>query len=179
MPVVYWLFDDRCICVMRHGYVGVSTRWANRLRRHKRGRFPTFCWKLLFDGSLADCLLFERQLRPMPGIGWNEAPGGEYGGGSAAKKERTKQLMREAALRRYAQPGERERTQASVKAAFKSIDRSGANNPRFGIAMSDETKAKISAKARDRGMRGARNPMFGKKRTDMKRDDRGRFFGRA
>jgi NUMOD3 motif len=89
-------------------------------------------------------LLLESKLRPVAGIGWNEAPGGEHGGGSAPKKEATKQLMREAALRRYQDPEQRLKTQQIVKAAFVGIDRSGENNSHFGRTLSDEQKSRIS-----------------------------------
>jgi len=175
--VLYWLHDASSVCLMRHGYVGISTRWQNRLRRHRRDKkLPPFDWKILFEGTLLECLTFERRLRPLPGIGWNDAPGGEHGGGSAPKAERTKLLMRDAALRRYAQPGERERTQTAVKTAFKQIDRTGVNNGHFGKHHTEETKSKLRANIIERGgVAGVKNPMFGKRRTDLTRDKSGRF----
>jgi hypothetical protein len=142
--VVYWLYDDQCVCPWRHGYIGISRRWLNRLKRHRALRRRSFKWRILFSGTTADCLLIERTLRPTFGIGWNEAPGGEYGGGSAPKKQTTKEKMRLAALRRYFDPSEKIKMQLLVKAAFVGIDRSGVNNSHFGKPVSDEGKRRIS-----------------------------------
>jgi tartrate dehydratase alpha subunit/fumarate hydratase class I-like protein len=51
--------------------------------------------------------------------------------GVGPKSEKTKAKMRAAALRRYANPAEREKTQKAVKQAFEHIDRSGSNNPNY------------------------------------------------
>jgi hypothetical protein len=142
--VVYWLYDDQCVCLWRHGYVGISIRWKKRLKRHVARRKNAFKWKILFRGSLVDCLKYESILRPSFGIGWNEAPGGEHGGGSAPKKEATKLKMSLSALRRYSDPVEKIKTQAAVKAAFIDVDRSGANNSHFGHSLSAVSRQNIS-----------------------------------
>lgn len=167
--VVYWLYNNRCICPWRHGYIGISRNWLKRLKRHRTNR-GDFQWKHFFTGSVEDCMTIERQLRPRPGIGWNEAPGGEYGGGSAPKKEQTRELMRQAALHRYTDPAERERTSAVVKTALKNVDRSGTNNSNYGKQTSEAAKEKMRTKIIKRGgIAGSNNPMFGRKRTEAER----------
>ena len=114
----------------------------------------------------------EQRLRPRPGIGWNEAAGGIHGGGKAPKKERTRTLMRLAALDRYTDPLERERTSRFVKEGLKDIDRRGSNNAHFGKPHSEEAKEKIRQRIKDRGKKGllaARIRISGRKRTDEQR----------
>jgi hypothetical protein len=149
--VVYWLFDDKCVCPWRHGYVGISRTLTTRLRRHRATR-RSFEWKILFKGSLEQCLKLERVMRPVFGIGWNEAPGGEYGGGSAPKKESTKRKMSDAALRRYQDQNERARMQKIVKNAFIGIDRTGPNNSHYGRSLSDDQRMRISVARTGKGV---------------------------
>jgi hypothetical protein len=164
--LVYWLYDNHCVCPWRHGYVGISANWSRRLKRHRSNR-GAFQWKHLFVGSIDDCLNLERRLRPQPGIGWNEAPGGEYGGGSAPKKQKTRELMRKSALLRYTDPAERERTALIVREALKEIDRSGPANSNYGKTTSEATKKKMRLKIQERGgVAGPNNPIFGKPRPD-------------
>lgn len=83
--VVYWLYDERCICPWRHGYIGVSIQFDARLQRH-RNRAGTrksavgipliFDHKIPFVGTLDECLALEEKLRPHVRIGWNRARGG-------------------------------------------------------------------------------------------------------
>jgi hypothetical protein len=69
--------------------------------------------------------------------------------------------MREAALRRYQDPAERERTAAVVKEALKDVDRAGPNNSHFGKAHSRESKALISRRVAERGGHGGtKNPNY-------------------
>lgn len=169
--IVYWLRDNTCVCPWRHGYIGISINWPRRLKRHRTnlGR-NTFEFDHLFVGSIEECKGLERSLRPTPGIGWNEAPGGIHGGGAAPKKERTRELMRIAALKRYTDPSERERTSLVVKEGLKGIDRAGTQNSHFGKPHSEKTKDKIRQRIKERGgMAGANNPMFGRKRTPAER----------
>jgi hypothetical protein len=80
--VVYWLYDDQCICVWRHGYVGISKNFKARISGHLTNQqLPDFNWRILFTGSLAECRRLESTLRPRPFIGWNTAPGGGGGAG--------------------------------------------------------------------------------------------------
>lgn len=151
--VVYWLFDERCICPWRHGYVGISRRWKFRLRQHVATRDRLFEWKILFEGTSVDCLNLEAVLRPAFGIGWNVAPGGAKGGGSnAPKTEAHKLKIQSAALRRYADPAEKIKTQAIVKKAFVGVDRSGSNNSHFGISVSAASRQRISEARKGKGL---------------------------
>ena len=77
------------------------------------------------------------------------------------KSRKTRERMREAALRRYRDPVEREKTRAAVKKAFETIDRSGANNGHYGKPLSEATKQKIRDRLIERGgYAGSRNPNF-------------------
>jgi hypothetical protein len=86
MPcVVYWLFDDRCFCPWRHGYIGISIQFDARLKRH-RDRAGTrksavgvpsiFDHKIIFTGTVDECVALEAAMRPRKNIGWNRAVGG-------------------------------------------------------------------------------------------------------
>jgi hypothetical protein len=76
--ILYWLFDDSCICLWRHGYIGVTTRWPHRLIKHRASKqWPEdFKSLVLWRGDRDECLALERQLRPHPNIGWNTTVGG-------------------------------------------------------------------------------------------------------
>ena len=168
--VVYWLFDAKCVCPWRHGYIGISKNIRRRVIRHRysakhghNDRLPdTFEIQILFRGDIRQCLALEFQMRPRPYIGWNLGIGGCLDGSMLAGVPQTmkhRERIRAAALRRYSDPAERERTKTAVKAAFKTIDRSGANNSMFGRKMSEATKEKIRAKIIERGgVSGVNNP---------------------
>jgi hypothetical protein len=159
--VVYWLFDDRCVCPWSHGYIGISGRIARRLNQHREsGRFPNFEIKILFKGAKNDCLALEAKLRPRPSIGWNVGIGGYADGRGTRgipKSPEHRERIRAATLRRYADPVERARTRAAVKKAFVHIDRTGSNNAMFGRKHSEETKHKI-ARRKIGQQSGADNP---------------------
>jgi hypothetical protein len=163
--VVYWLHDQNCTNPMEHGYIGVTSRQRRRAIMHRYNRrFPKFEMTILFRGERIECLNAEAVFRPRPNIGWNKATGGGHESGhlrGIPKSPEQRAKMREAALRRYADPAERDRTKAAVKQAFESIDRTGANNGRFGKPMSDETKQKIRDKITERGgVSGQMNPNY-------------------
>jgi hypothetical protein len=165
--VVYWLYDETCTNPELHGYIGATGRFWARIGMHKKsGRFASkhFEIKILYRSSNRQaCLAYEKQLRPHPDIGWNIHIGGfQKGGGGKGipKSPEHRAKQREAALRRYADPAERKRTQRAVKKAFKTIDRSGANNAMFGRKQSEETKRKIGDKALARDVSGKRNPNY-------------------
>jgi hypothetical protein len=135
------------------------------MRQHREsGRLPeNFRIEVLFRGPKEDCLALEHRLRPTPHIGWNVGVGGFTNGKGLRgipKSPEHRAKQREAALRRYADPAERKRTQRAVKKAFKTIDRSGANNAMFGRKQSEETKRKIGDKALARDVSGKRNPNY-------------------
>lgn len=136
--VTYWLRASSHTKPDEQGYVGVCLRrrishrvykhhWANET--HKRFT-PDFEWEILFEGSETECFKLERNLRPEIKIGWNLAAGGEEGRGSGSKgvpkSPKQKAKMRAAALARYADPTEHERTAKAVKKGLRNIDRSGA-----------------------------------------------------
>ena len=69
-----------------------------------------------------------------------------------------------AALRRYQDPAEHQRTSEAVKRGLADIDRSGAGNSMFGRTMSEETKQKIRDAIDERGgVSGSRNPNYHRK----------------
>jgi hypothetical protein len=72
--VVYWLFDETCICPRLHGYVGISARFLKRLKDHRDK--PPFQHAILLRGAEAECFALEQQLRPHHRIGWNRSKGG-------------------------------------------------------------------------------------------------------
>jgi len=167
--VVYWLYDGSCICYERHGYIGVTVDWPHRLWRHRCDPqsaifLPAdFDGRVIFTGHIKECLALERRLRPGPGIGWNRNPGGLSGHAlkGIPKSPEQKAKMRAAALARFADQKERERMRQAVKKAFKTIDRSGENNGRFGKPMSEASKQKIRDTIAARGgRRGDRNANF-------------------
>jgi hypothetical protein len=166
---VYWLYDSRCFCYFRHGYVGISKNIRRRLIRHRysakhghNDRLPeTFECKILFRGSYRECLMLEFSLRPRPCVGWNLGIGGCADGSMLAGVPQTakhRERIRAAALARYAKPGEKERASEIGKAAFKAIDRAGANNAMYGRKQSETTKQKIRDRIAEHGGRaGKRN----------------------
>lgn len=76
--VVYWLFNERCVCLWRHGYIGYSQCWPAPLKRHRRNGVPFSNWMILFRGTKRECRDIEWKLRPHSKIGWNCAPGGGH-----------------------------------------------------------------------------------------------------
>jgi hypothetical protein len=166
--VVYWLYNDGCICPWRHGYIGISVRWPQRLYRHKidgtHFRVKDTKWRILFIGTQDQCLELEKQLRPHLGIGWNKAYGGETTGKGIRgipKSPEWREKMRLAALARYAKPGEKERTAKAVKNVLRHVDRSGENNSHFGKPTSESAKQKMRNRIAERGgVSGKRNPNY-------------------
>jgi hypothetical protein len=96
MPhVVYWLHDERCVCVWRHGYIGITYRPTQRLQQHRgSGRFSSnLQWTVLFIGTRLQCRQIEFKLRPTQDIGWNHAPGGNAVSEQARRKIRLRALQ--------------------------------------------------------------------------------------
>jgi hypothetical protein len=141
--VVYWLFDERCICLWRHGYIGITSNWKNRFQRHRRNSsFPTgFSWTILFRGSKAECRKLEWQLRPSDGIGWNRAPGGGGGGtnrGRIGQKKSDEERAKISASKLGQPKGDDHRRKMSERMFGQKL--------RLGRSHSDETKQRIRAK---------------------------------
>jgi hypothetical protein len=135
------------------------------MHQHRQNkRIPKFHCTILFKGSQKVALAMEAILRPRPHIGWNIGIGGFPDGKSlrgVPKTPEQREKMKAAALRRYADPAEREKTQRTVKQAFEYIDRSGANNSRYGAAVSETTKQKMRDRIAERGgVAGEKNPNY-------------------
>lgn len=141
--VVYWLFDARCVCPWKHGYIGITVNFKNRLKNHRRKFGQAFNHQILFRGSNDDCLLLEVKMRPRPFIGWNWAEGGTPIS-RAPKSAEHRWKMKEAALRRYADPAERTKMSEIQKGRKITWAEKIASGKR-GLKPSDATRAKMSA----------------------------------
>ena len=135
--ILYWLFDDSCICLWRHGYIGITTNWTKRLQRHRRMMPHAFRFAVLFRGSKDECKKSEHQLRPHRHIGWNVAPGGGMARLGVKVSDKSKERMRIAALQR---PPRSEETRERLRIA--STGRT--NKGRIGQKKSEEERRKIS-----------------------------------
>ena len=147
--VVYWLFDAECSDPWRHGYVGVSVNFNNRLKHHlanKRGAM--FEHKILFTGTVAECYALEARMRPSEFIGWNIACGGE-GGNSQPRSAETRKRMSEAALLRFSDPKQRE-AMSKAQMGRKVTWAAKIAASKFGTKLSAETRAKMSAARKGR-----------------------------
>src|SRR5215831_668881 len=166
VAVVYWLYDERCVCPWRHGYIGTTVTWPRRLYRHRtESEFPsdTFQGQVLFRGTVKQCLKLETEMRPRAQIGWNTLPGGlgGFAGKGVPKSAEHKENIRQAALRRYSNPAEHVRTSKAVKRGLKNVDRTGANNPSYGKPMAEDTKQKVRDRIAERGgVSGKNNPNY-------------------
>jgi hypothetical protein len=142
--VVYWLYDEQCVCMWKHGYIGVSTNFRSRLKQHRAER-RGFKHCVVFEGSSQECYALEAVLRPTAFVGWNAAPGGE-GGPSQPRSLEHRQKIREAALRRYANPDERKKM-SELQKGRKFTPEWCANIAagKQGTKASDATRAKMSA----------------------------------
>ncbi len=148
--VVYWLFDETCICPRLHGYVGISARFANRLKDHRvPGRFPVFNYAVLLKGSEAECFALEKSLRPDHNIGWNRAKGGPNQGRTLGYKytEASKAKMSAALTGRQITWGDKlsaaGKGQSRTQAAKDAVSRAHKGKPK-----SAEQRAKMSEAAR-------------------------------
>jgi predicted secreted protein len=169
---VYWLHDDTCADIERHGYVGACTRLDIRLKAHRhyagthKGAVgvPVSDFKvtIIFTGPIRECRALEARLRPDHDIGWNRYPGGYA---SALGHKHTKIF----------------RKRAAVHAAerFKGIPKS----PEWRAAMSAAAKARYTdpterermSKAVKKGLRGidrsgTNNSMFGRKMSEATKE---------
>lgn len=93
MIKVYWLYEDETDNIFKDGYVGITKDATKRFYQH-RARFGNFKTKIIFYGSLKQCLALELQLRPVPGIGWNRAAGG-FEGYKLGHSEETIKILKE------------------------------------------------------------------------------------
>ena len=109
--VVYWLYDTQCVDVAQHGYIGVSTNWIARLSTHKQTMSREFKYKIIFSGTVDQCLELENKLRPQPRIGWNIAIGGNSGFLRRIPRPPPPLLTLEEELRRINEASERRQDQ--------------------------------------------------------------------
>ena len=145
LAVVYWLFDASCVDPERHGYVGVTADLPNRLKKH-RANERNLEHRILFEGPEHDCFALEALMRPQKAIGWNKASGGRCPPRSAI----IRQKMKEAALRRYADPDER-RKMSEIQMGRKVTWGAKVSASKRGISTAtDATRAKMSAARKGR-----------------------------
>ena len=82
--VLYWVADDDCTDMRRHGYIGITANLNRRQRAHLR-RFGAHCHvTVIGEGTRREMREQEFVLRPHPGIGWNRQAGGGPRRGSLA-----------------------------------------------------------------------------------------------
>jgi hypothetical protein len=190
--VLYWLHDDNCVCLWRHGYVGISARWENRLKQHRASkRWPDgFQATVLFRGTEEECFALEIMFRPGHRIGWNPARGGNNNGRTLGFKHSDQAranvsnslrgLKKSAEWRRklaIAGTGKTRSVEARAKqsAATKGRPKSKA----WRKLMSEKTKLryadpneKIKTSLAVKGTkdnRGERNPMYGRVHSEATR----------
>ena len=145
--IVYWLYDDQCICVWKHGYVGITSQWERRLRKHRnKGELPRdFKFKFLFQGTRKECLRVEAELRPDYFIGWNILRGGQTSGiPGSTNKSRTGMPHSEETRRKIslAHTGMKQSKEFSQKISLLKI----GNKNRLGKFHSEQTKQQIRLK---------------------------------
>lgn len=77
---VYWIYDNSCKD-LNDGYIGVSYYPSFRFKTHiRKNRVPQDSeYKILYEGSREECFEYEKYLRPIKNIGWNNAVGGAQG----------------------------------------------------------------------------------------------------
>jgi hypothetical protein len=165
--VVYWLYDDSCITPRADGYIGVTnnpTKNVWRYRQSKKFGDKIFKMKIIYWGTKDECLSVDNELRPHAGIGWNAGAGGFHDGTGVRgvpKSPEHRAKQRAAALRRYQDPAEHQRTSEAVKQGLSKNHSKGVSNPMFGRTMSEETKQKIRNAIDERGgISGSNNPNY-------------------
>lgn len=137
---VYWIFDDTCTDMAKHGYIGVSHLPEKRFLHHKqKSRVPlNSSMKIIFEGSREDCFEYEKQMRPTKFIGWNNAVGGSHGWRIGFNhSDSTKQKMKNAWTDDRKLKASDFRKQANVKLRGQKRPKQseamiGENNPMFG-----------------------------------------------
>lgn len=199
--VVYWLYDDLCVCYERHGYIGITQQNPpKRFSQHQytKGiyrRVPkTFKSIILFRGSVDECDLIERRLRPHKFIGWNILAGGSdslklhgthnfrYG---RPMSEEEKQKIRDQIIKRgginnpIPQGTIRSKTEkANISAGTKAAgpmtseqrQRQIANTPRGAKHHAFQKPMKITNPMLGKNQGGARNSFFGKRHSEAAKE---------
>jgi NUMOD3 motif len=163
MTVVYWLFDAACTDPWSHGYVGVTVDLPNRMKWHRAKRGVFEC-RVLFEGTDTECYALEAAMRPDAFMGWNQALGGECGGGRHPRSVETRERMRQASFHRYADQRERDKMRELMigrKITWGkkiSVRKQGVKNPKVAEAnramiVTDEARAKMSASRKGKARR--------------------------
>lgn len=174
--VVYWLYDDRCVCIWRHGWIGISSYFEKvRLQQHRSGKpgkgaanLPLdFKHKILFRGTEAECLAIEAMLRPHPHIGWNKASGGQKGCLGYKHTAETCQKMSEAAIK-----SGHSKKPKSLKWRAAIAEATVTRYARPGEREKTITAVKDAFKTIDRS--GPNNSMFGKHHSAAGKNNIGR-----
>lgn len=151
---VYWLYSSDTDNIFTDGYIGISKNHKVRIYQHRK-RFGEFRYKIIFYGSLAQCLALELQLRPLPGIGWNKACGG-FEGYRLGHSDETRKIIKEKRANQIAPMTglkQSEETKAKIKNSNTGKVRSEKTKAKLKAAkqnISEETRAKISASSRGR-----------------------------
>jgi len=98
--VCYWLYDESCVDPYKDGYVGISCDVEGRIICHRRSKnFPSnFKWKILYNGTVLDCLEQEERFRPFINMGWNKACGGDIAGVAHVGLKRSKSVRTKMSL---------------------------------------------------------------------------------
>jgi NUMOD3 motif len=145
MWVVYWLKDESCICLWRHGYIGYSSCLRDRLKywrvHQPRWRKP-FEYEVLFVGTKKECRTLEYKLRPERFIGWNYlAGGGKSPREGVIIAEYIRQRMSEAAKKKPP-------ISAATREKLRIAHTGRTNRGRLGQKKSFEERAKIAQSQR-------------------------------
>jgi NUMOD3 motif len=136
--IVYWLYDDRCVCPWRHGYIGISSDLKGRLKNHRRKFKNGFSLMILFRGTPHECRAFEWRMRPVNGIGWNKTRGGGKHRFGICHSINTRERMSISAKLRPP-------ISIETREKFRIASTGRTNRGRFGQKKSDEERAKIAA----------------------------------
>jgi hypothetical protein len=150
--VVYWIFNDQCVCILRHGYVGVTTGSLRKrhVRHIREDRVPEDTSILvLFSGTPYQCRKREWELRQDWYIGWNTAPGGGSHRRNIVVGAETRKLMSKSAKAR----GSNWDLMSDEDKEKQRLRMLGSTNKgRIGQQKTEEEKAKISATRLERNL---------------------------
>lgn len=154
MDYVYWIKNDSCTSIETDGYVGVSAYPSRRFKVHlsRNNKIPKDATiEIIFQGNRKDCFALEEKLRPIKGIGWNNAVGGKHGYKKGfTHSPQTKKKMKDAWTpdRREIASKVRAEMNVALFSGQKRPDHSkamlGKNNPMYGKTHSEQTRQKIS-----------------------------------
>jgi hypothetical protein len=150
MNYVYWIYNDTCHNI-EDGYIGVTKYPRNRFNTHIRNNRVSKDSKIeiLFEGSREDCFLYEKKLRPIAKMGWNNAVGGSHGWKIGfCHSDETKRVLKEKwtnerKLKASLLRKEQNKKLIGQKRPKHAIAMSGKNNPMYGTIRPDYVKDAI------------------------------------